>query len=123
MRKLFFIGIATIFLTACGNELNKKSILGCWTVAYIDTDGVKAKAGDYKMCFEDNDQFTSQRKDGKQKVNAEWILNESDSTIIMHYEGKSVSDTMRIKKLDEDDLHLQLKKKYSVITLYLRKRD
>lgn len=122
MKKIVSIFLLLIIISSCGNSLNKKPIIGCWTVAYIDTDGVNAKAGDYQMCFEENDQFYSQRTDGKQKVKAEWILNEDDSTIIMHYEGKSISDTMRIKKLDEDDLHLQLKKKYSTITIYLRKR-
>lgn len=122
MKKLIIILFPFIVLSSCGDKLNKEPIIGCWTVAYIDTDGVNAKAGDYQMCFEENDQFYSQRTDGKQKVKAEWILNEDDSTIIMHYEGKSISDTMRIKKLDEDDLHLQLKKRYSTITIYLRKR-
>lgn len=122
MNKIISSLILVLILSSCGGSLNKEPITGCWTVAYIDTDGVNAKAGDYQMCFEENDKFYSQRADGKQKVNAEWMLNEEDSTIIIHYEGKSVSDTMRIKKIDEDDLHLQLKKKYSTITLYLRKR-
>lgn len=122
MKKIVLILFPVLFLASCGGGLKKEPIIGCWTVAFIDTDGINAKAGDYQMCFEENDQFYSQRTDGEQKVKAEWMLNEEDSTIIMHYEGKSNPDTLRIKKIDEDDLHLQLKKKYSTITLYLRKR-
>lgn len=122
MKKIIYILLSIFIFNSCTSEMDQSQVEGCWTVAYIDTDGVKDKGGDYEMCFESNGVLISQKKDGTQKkIEVEWNLEEKDSTIVVHYSGKSMPDTMKISKLEDEEMHLQLKKKYSVITIYLRK--
>lgn len=120
MRNYLQYILFAIILFSCGNAIDRDEITGCWNVAYIDTDGVKMKGGLYQMCFEENGVLVSQKKDGSEKVKAEWNFEESDSTIVLHYSG-SMPDTAKIIKMEDEELHLRIKKKASYITLYLRK--
>ena len=99
IKKLFYFAFTIFIFSSCGGSISKENITGCWTVAYIDTDGVKMKGGVYQMCFEENGVLISQKKDGTQKVTAEWNILENDSLIIFHYQGRSIQCSI---------LHLQL---------------
>lgn len=118
---LYFIFIAFLF-SSCGGGISRVEVTGCWTVAYIDTDGVKMKGGEYEMCFEENGSLISQKIGGTEKVTAEWNIEENDSLIILHYKGGSMPDTAKIIKFEaEEEMQLRMKKGESLITLYLRK--
>ncbi len=122
IKKLFYFAFTIFIFSSCGGSISKENITGCWTVAYIDTDGVKMKGGTYQMCFEENGVLISQKKDGTQKVKAEWNILENDSLIIFHYQGRSMPDTAKIIHFQaEEEMHLRMKKAESLITLYLRK--
>lgn len=110
-----------MIFTSCGTTVQREDVVGCWRVAYIDTDGIKIKDGNYKMCFEENGELVSQRNNGAEKITAEWNIEESDSTIVIHYEGRGMPDTMKVVKVEEEEMHLRVKKLHSYITLYLRK--
>jgi hypothetical protein len=123
-NKVIFYSVVLIafLITACGEAINRVEITGCWSVAYIDTDGVKVKAGEYQMCFEENGVLISERKNGKEKIKAEWNFEENDSTIVIHYKGSSMPDTAKIIKFEDgEEMHLRIKKMESYVTLYLRK--
>lgn len=122
INKLFYFTLTIFILTSCGGSISKENVSGCWTVAYIDTDGVKMKGGVYQMCFEEGGVLVSQKKDGTEKVNAEWNILENDSLIILHYKGSSMPDTAKIIQFQADEeMQLRMKKGQSLITLYLRK--
>lgn len=120
MKKIIVYIFISIVLISCGNAINRDEITGCWEVAYIDTDGVKMRGGLYQMCFEENGELITQKKDGTEKVKAEWNFEEIDSTIVLHYAG-SMPDTAKIIKMEDEELHLRIKKKATYITIYLRK--
>jgi len=121
MNKFLYLVFIGLIFSSCGEPISRDEIAGCWTVAYIDTDGVKVKAGEYQMCFEENGVLISERKNGKEKVKAEWNFEESDSTIVIHYKNSSMPDTAKIIKFEEEEMHLRMKKMESYVTLYLRK--
>jgi len=119
--KIAIVLLLSIFFLSCGPTISKEDVAGCWTVAYIDTDGVKTMGDKYEMCFGDSGDLITRKKDGTQKVEAEWNMEEKDSTIIVHYQGRSFPDTLKIIKAESDEMHLLMKKGLSKITLYLRK--
>ncbi len=119
--KLFFSIIPCLFLFSCGSSIQDEDILGCWELTYIDTDGVKMKAGNYSICFNEDGTLVQQRYDGTEKIAADWSLEEEDSLIIFHYEDRK-PDTFNIIKSDKRELHIRKKIKLSKVTLYLRKQ-
>lgn len=120
--KLFFSILISLFLFSCGSSIQEENILGCWELTYIDTDGVKMKAGNYTICFKDDGSLVQQRVDGKEKITADWSLEDEDSLLIFHYEDRK-PDTFKITKTDKRELHIQKKIKYSKVTLFLRKQN
>lgn len=122
MNKFLYLILISFLFSSCGGGILREDITGCWTVSYIDTDGIKMKGGDYEMCFEENGTLISQKKGGTEKVNAEWNIEENDSLIILHYKGGSMPDTAKIIRFEiGEEMQLKMKKGESLITLYLRK--
>jgi hypothetical protein len=122
INKFFYLIFIALIFSSCGGSISRKEVTGCWTVAYIDTDGIKMKGGAYQMCFEENGILVSQKMDGSEKVNAEWNIEENDSLIVLHYSGGSMPDTAKIIKFEAgEEMQLKMKKGESLITLYLRK--
>ena len=121
IKKLFYFAFTIFIFSSCGGSISKENITGCWTIAYIDTDGVKMKGGTYQMCFEENGVLITQKKDGTQKVKAEWNILEKDSLIIFHYQGGSMPDTAKIIKFQsEEEMHLKMNTRIIDITICVR---
>jgi hypothetical protein len=120
MKNLLYF-LAVILLASCGATVYEEDIVGCWTVEYIDADGVKMKSGKYSICINEDGTMKQQREDGKEEINCEWTLEGSDSLLILHYDDR-MPDSMKILKAGGRELHLQKRIKYSKVTLYLRQK-